>query len=100
MSDEPLPRHKVAMTVFADVEAVDVVDAQHIVERMLSQLGVWPRQEIETKLRPGLEPRNVRIVKVMSAGTAMRNGYLWMSVGDQAWREVGLGEREDGDGND
>jgi hypothetical protein len=79
MSDiQGLPRHRVAVVVFAEVEATDACDASYIVEQTLHQLGAYPTAVINTKLRAELPARNVTVHRVMDAGMAVGNGYLWL----------------------
>lgn len=92
--DEPnpdLPEQRVAITVFATVRAVDLVDAGFIAQAAIRRalLEVHRRDHeglvVMSPMRHGGVP--VRIHKLMETGMAAGNGYLWTQLTPKAYRE-------------
>lgn len=96
MSD--LERFRVAVTVFAETEAVDSTDAGHLVERAVEdalRAALGNEEALVVTQPPRVEPpgRKVWLVQVLETGTAIGNGYLWVTPTVRAWREAGRDER-------
>lgn len=96
-ADEPLPEHRVAITVFATTCAVDSLDAAHIATLAIRQAIATAAgngslafpQAIPAKFRD--ESRPVQVVGAMETGTAAGNGYLWTAPTSKAFKEVERG---------
>ncbi|WP_116201290.1 hypothetical protein [Amycolatopsis circi] len=95
MADEPLPEHRVAITVFVTAAGVDALDAAHVAECAVRQT-IWtatgsdrkrPPLTILAKIRLNTYP--VQVVRVMETGMAAGNGYLWTSPTAKPFREFG-----------
>lgn len=83
-------RTRVAVVVFADVDG-EVVDAHHVVERMLrKKLGDC--DGTEHAIRVGAPDStfevHVRFHDAMEAGLAAGNGYLWTAPTRKAFRRL------------
>jgi hypothetical protein len=85
-----LPEHRVAVTVFATVRAVDERDGGSIVEHALRDL-IKRCADGDGHLVVYLhgEPRPVSVVDVMETGMAAGNGYLWLRPTPKSYRERG-----------
>jgi hypothetical protein len=79
MSDDGLPQHKVAITVFCTVNAVDLLDAASIAERAVRQTlrggQTGSRTEIAADF-PGRRPAIARVLHVRETGSAASSGLL------------------------
>jgi hypothetical protein len=91
MSEEPLPKHRVALTVFATVEGVDPRDAADSFERMLRDR--LPRDGRLEFTMPTIGDETItkqgKVILMMDTGTALRNGYLTAGPSSAAWRTFG-----------
>lgn len=95
MADEPLPEHRVAITVFATVAGVDALDAASIAALAIRQ-AIWAATGEDRRRMPLTIPskfrdeeRPVRIAVVMESGMAAGNGYVWTQPTAKAFREFG-----------
>lgn len=93
-----LERFRVAVTVFAETEAVDSIDAGHLVEHAVEdalRTALGDEGALVVTQPPRIEPpgRKVWLVQVLETGTAIGNGYLWLTPTVRAWREVERDER-------
>lgn len=68
-----LERQRVAVTVFAEVDAVDRIDAGHIVEHLICEV-LRPGKAYQITL--GANAWEVTVHDVMETGAAVRDGYL------------------------
>ena len=88
MSD--LEKFRVSVTVFAEVEAVDIVDAGHIVSHAVwSAFGNATRSKKDVVISAAFSSgvRDVRVAQIMETGMAAGNGYLWTQPTNKAFRE-------------
>ena len=88
MSDE-LPEHRVAVTVFTTVRAVDYADATHVAEKAVRHAlaGRPARLPVEIRFVMGDHDVPVRVEAVKETGIAARNGYLWIEPTSLAYGE-------------
>ncbi|NKX55956.1 hypothetical protein [Arthrobacter mobilis] len=85
---QPPKRQRAAVVLFVDSESgADEQDLAAIVKGALFQAGI--RENGLTATIRGTE-HHVRIVDVVEAGTAARNGYLWTGITSKAWSQRGL----------
>lgn len=76
---------RVAVIVFCDVIAPTEFDALAVTERTVRRAleesaGEWP-----ARLNTAVPWGAVKAVRVMEAGTAIGNGYLWSTPTRKAW---------------
>jgi hypothetical protein len=92
-----LVEHRVAVTVFTGVRAVDFADAVFIAERAMKQAFATSSLHrpnglltIQAKFdRQGKPAVPVRIHQVRETGSAARNGLLWVEPTNDAYRDQG-----------
>jgi hypothetical protein len=93
VTDE-LPEHRVPITVFCSVRAVDYADARSVAEMAVRhtltgrKAGAIPGPlptDIHLHLRG--EDIPVAVHHVMETAVAARNGYLWTEATSQAYRK-------------
>lgn len=97
MADEPLPEHRVAITVFATTTGVNVRDAANVARAAIRQAiaaaseSPAPGFPLDIPVAFRDECRPVQIVGVMETGAAAGDGYLRIVPTARAFREATSG---------
>lgn len=88
-----MKKHRVAVVVFMDVEAVDEQDAGNVADMMLRDvIRLVGSHRILTSRDNVWEGE---IHSTMELGMAAGNGYLWTRPTGKAWQEFGFGHWEE-----
>jgi len=92
-----MERHRVAVTVFVEVDAVDAVDATDVAEAavrqafMVHRTGRGPGYLVlpfAVRRQDGVNRvEDVHVHGIMETGRAARNGLLWISPTTEAFRK-------------
>lgn len=87
-------KHRVAMTVFAEIEADYEWDAQAIVRYAIRNAFLTASTKGETTIPVTIPAEvrlgtfDVRVVKIMETSSAAGNGYLWVGATSKAFGEA------------
>lgn len=97
VGEQRMPLHRVAVTVFATVRAVDQHDADSVVEVAVRQALGTDRMRLPTliRARSAHSEADVLVHHVTETGRAAGNGYLWTEPTSKAFRERGGTEDPD-----
>ncbi len=82
-----MDKHKIAVVVFMEVDAVDEQDAGNVGTSMLSDMIRAHGHHRTLTMRDNTWEGDIH--KVMELGMAAGNGYLWTKTTSKAWQEYG-----------
>jgi hypothetical protein len=89
--NEELPEHRVPVTVFTTVRAVDYADAARVAEVAVRQAlsgQRLTRLPVEIRFVTRDHDVPVQVHGISETGIAAGNGYLWVEPTSKAYREL------------